>query len=175
MIQFESEIKKLAKYMYFVAGAAIIAMMLLSTADVVLRLGGPLYSKHELWIFSFFQPIPGTYELVSFLGAVAASFAMAHTSIEGGHVSVSLLVRLFSKKNRVIVQFITNSLALVLFALISWRSIIYAEKLRSFGEVSMTLQLPYYPFIYGVAFSAFAVCLVLLTYLFNDVSELYKK
>lgn len=154
------------------AGAAIIIMMLLSTADVLLRLGWPLFSKLEWWFLSFLKPIPGTYELVSFLGTVAAAFAMAHTSIKGGHVSVSLVTRLLPKRVRIIIRIITNSLALVLFGLLSWRSILYAKELKFYGEVSMTLQLPYYPFIYGVAFASFAMSVVLITYLMNDIKEL---
>jgi len=158
--------------MSLIAGAAIVIMMLLSTADVLLRLGVPLFSKLEWWFLNFLKPIPGTYELVSFLGTVAAAFAMAHTSIRGGHVSVSLVTRLLPERVRNIIRVITNSLALVLFGLLSWRSILYAEELRSFGEVSMTLQLPYYPFIYGVAFASFAMSVVLITYLMNDIKEL---
>jgi len=158
--------------MALIAGAAIIIMMLLSTADVLLRLGVPLSSKLEGWFSSFLKPIPGTYELVSFLGTVAAAFAMAHTSIKGGHVSVSLVTRLLPKRVRIVVRIITNSLALVLFGLLTWRSILYAEELNFFGEVSMTLQLPYYPFVYGVAFASFAMSVVLITYLMNDIKEL---
>jgi TRAP-type C4-dicarboxylate transport system permease small subunit len=172
MIRFESGVKKTSEYMSLIAGAAIIIMMLLSTADVLLRLGGPFYSELEWWFLSFLQPIPGTYELVSFLGTVAAAFAMAHTSIRGGHVSVSLVTRLLPKRVRIIIRIITNSLALVLFGLLSWRSILYAEELKFFGEVSMTLQLPYYPFVYGVAFASFAMGIVLITYLMNDIKEL---
>ena len=158
--------------MSLIAGAAIIIMMLLSTADVLLRLGGPVFLKLEWWFLSFVQPIPGTYELVSFLGTVAAAFAMAHTSIKKGHLSVSLVTRLLPKRVRVIIRIITNSLALVFFGLLSWRSILYAEELRFYGEVSMTLQLPYYPFIYGVALASFAMSVVLITYLMNDIKEL---
>ena len=39
--------------MYYVAGAAIIGMMLFSTADMALRAGGPLYSKLGWWILGF--------------------------------------------------------------------------------------------------------------------------
>ena len=172
MIRFESGIRRLAEYMSIVAGTAIIIMMLLSTADVILRLGAPLYSKYKYWLLSFIQPIPGTYELVSFLGTVAAAFAIAHTSIKGGHVSVSLVTRLLPKRVRIIIRIITNSLALVLFGLLSWRSILYAKELKFYGEVSMTLQLPYYPFIYGVAFASFAMSVVLITYLMKDIREL---
>lgn len=158
--------------MSLIAGTAIVLMMLLSTADVLLRLGGPLYSKLRWWILGFLQPIPGTYELVSFFGTVAAAFAMAHTSIRGGHVSVSLVTRLLPKRLRILIHIFTNLLALVLFGLLSWRSILYAEELKSSGEVSMTLQLPYYPFAYGVAFASFVLCVVLITYIINDIKEL---
>jgi TRAP-type C4-dicarboxylate transport system permease small subunit len=172
MSRFESGVKRISEYMSLIAGAAIIVMMLLSTADVLLRLGVPFFSELEGWFSSFLKPIPGTYELVSFLGTVTAAFAMAHTSIKGGHVSVSLVTRLLPKRVRTVVRIITNSLALVLFGLLTWRSILYGEELRFFGEVSMTLQLPYYPFVHGVAFASFAMSVVLITYLMNDIKEL---
>jgi len=171
MIRFESGVKKISEYMSLIAGAAIVIMMLLSTADVILRLCGPLYLKLKWWFLSFLQPIPGTYELVSFLGTVAAAFAMAYTSIKGGHVSVSLVTRLLPKRERIIIRAITDSLALVFFGLLSWRSILYAEELKFYGEVSMTLQLPYYPFVYGIAFASFAMSVVLITYIINGIKE----
>ena len=158
--------------MSIIAGAAITIMMLLSTADVLLRLGGPLYSKYKYEFLSFIQPIPGTYELVSFLGTVAAAFAIAHTSIKGGHVSVSLVTRLLAKKTRTVIQIITNTLALLFFGLLTWRSILYAEELKQFGEVSMTLQMPYYPFVYGVAFASLIMGVVLIIYIINDIKAL---
>jgi TRAP-type C4-dicarboxylate transport system permease small subunit len=172
MTRFESGIRRFAKYMSIIAGAAIIIMMMLSTADVLLRLGSPLYSKYRYELLSFIQPIPGTYELVSFLGTVAVAFAIAHTSIKEGHVSVSLVTRLLPKKTRIVIQIITNTLALVFFGLLTWRSIIYARDLKLYGEVSMTLQLPYYPFVYGVSFASLVMGVVLITYLINDIKEM---
>ena len=172
MIRFESGIRRLAEYMSLLAGAAIIIMMLLSTADVLLRLGGPLYSKFRYDFLSFIQPIPGTYELVSFLGTVAAAFAIAHTSLKGGHVSVSLVTRLLPERIKTIVQIITNTLALVFFGLLTWRSVLYAQELKLYGEVSMTLQLPYYPFVYGVAFASLVMCFTLILYIINYAREL---
>ena len=86
MNSFEKISHDLAKKLYWVAGTAIVAMMLLTCADVVLRY--------------FRRPIPGTYELVCFLGAAAVAFAMAYTSVEKGHVSVRFVVDLFHIKFR---------------------------------------------------------------------------
>ena len=153
MNAFERFSNWLASKAYWVAGGAIVLMMLLTCADIVLRL--------------FRMPIPGTYELVCFLGAIAVAFAMAHTSIEKGHVAVSLVVQMLPKRVRGTIEVITNIFVLILFILIAWRSVVYAGSLRASGEVSLTLKMPFYPFIYGIAFSSLVLCLV-------KVADIYK-
>jgi len=172
---FEKSAKGLARYMYYVAGTAIVSMMVLTCADVVLRLGVTFYHEYRWSLFSSFMPIPGTYELVCFLGAVAVSFAMAHTSVEKGHVAVSLIVRLLPERIQNIIGSITGTFGIILFALLSWQSVLYANDLRASGEVSLTLQLPFYPFVYGIAFASFAVCLVLVLELSNHVVKVFGK
>jgi len=158
---FEKLSRILASKMYWVAGTAIVAMMLLTCADVVLRY--------------FRSPIPGTYELVCFLGAVAVSFAMAHTSIEKGHVSVSFIVTLFPSRLQRLIECITSCFGLFLFVLIAWQSIIYANDLCASSEVSLTLELPFYPFVYGIGFSSAVVCLTLLADLIKNVLKILEK
>jgi len=161
MHSFERISKGLAKRLYWVAGTAIVAMMLLTCADVVLRY--------------FRMPIPGTYELVCFLGAAAIAFAMAYTSVEKGHVSVRFVVELFPHKIQGLINGITSGFGLFLFALIAWQSAIYANELRLSGEVSLTLELPFYPFVYGVGFSAAVVCLILLSDLYKNLMKMFAK
>jgi TRAP-type C4-dicarboxylate transport system permease small subunit len=158
---FEKLSQILASKMYWIAGTAIVAMMLLTCADVVLRY--------------FRRPIPGTYELVCFLGAVAVSFAMAHTSIEKGHVSVSFIVTLFPSRLQRVIECITGCFGLFFFVLIAWQSIIYANDLYASHEVSLTLELPFYPFVYGIGFSAAVVCLTLLSDLIKNVFKILEK
>lgn len=146
-----------ARVLFWIAGAAIVLMMLLTCADVILRL--------------FRMPIPGTYELVCYLGALGVAFAMAHTSVEKGHVAVSVIVRRFSRRAQGVIGVITTLLSLAFFVFVSWQSWSYAEQLRASGEVSLTLQLPFHPFVYGVAVAAGAVCLVLLAELGRDLRK----
>jgi TRAP-type C4-dicarboxylate transport system permease small subunit len=167
--------KDLAKILYWIAGFAIVSMMLLTCTDIILRLGVTLYHRYHLWFLSPFMPIPGTYELVCFLGAIAVSFAMAHTSVEKGHVAVSLIVQLLPKRAQALIGSITSSFGLIFFALLSWQSMLYANDLRSSGEVSLTLQLPFYPFVYGISFAAVAVCLVLIVELYTNLTGVSKK
>ena len=167
--------KDLARILYWIAGIAIVSMMLLTCADVILRLAVTLYHRYDLGFLSPFQPIPGTYELVMFMGAVAVSFAMAHTSVEKGHVSVSLIVRMLPRRIQACIASITTLLGLILFTLLSWQSVLYANGLRTTGEVSLTLELPFYPFVYGIAFAAAAVCLVLLLELSRNLVKVFGK
>lgn len=135
--------------MYLIAGVAIVAMMLITCLDVLLRM--------------FRRPIPGTYEVVCYLAALAVSFAMAHTLVNNGHVAVNLVVRLLPKRFRLSIAFVTTSMSAILFSLLSWQSALFALDLRRLHEVSLTLEIPFYPFILGVAFSSAAVVLVLIT------------
>ncbi len=158
MNSFQKISSGLSRKLYWIAGAAIVAMMLITCADVVLRY--------------FRMPIPGTYELVCFLGAVAAAFAMAYTSLEKGHVSVSFVVALFPQRIQGLIESITNLFGLFLFVLIAWQSVIYANDLRLSGEVSLTLELPFYPFVYGIGFSAGVVSLILISDLLKNVRKM---
>jgi len=146
-----------ARGLDMVAAAAIVAMMALTCADVVLRF--------------FRKPITGTYEIVAFLGALGVSCAVAHTSAEKGHVAVTLVVQLLPKRLQGVVEGCIALLSLLLFALISWQSVLYGLSSQRAGEVSLTLQFPVYPIIYGVAFGAGVVCLVCLVDLFDAIRK----
>ncbi len=131
------------------ACVAVVFMMLLSTADVFLRLLG--------------KPIPGTYELVGFLGAVVVSFALAFTSMEKGHIAVELLVERLSQRAQLGIEAFCNLIGALLFASIAWQAFLYALDIRKSGEVSPTLQMPSYPFIFGIAIGCALLCLLLIT------------
>jgi len=130
------------------AGLAVVAMMLLTCADVILRL-----MRH---------PIPGTYELVGFLGTVIIAFSLAMTSLTKGHIAVELLVEKLPRRAQSGFEAIASLIGAVLFALISWQSLVYAADMRQSGEVSVTLTMPIYPFIYGIAAGSALLVMVLL-------------
>ena len=175
MTIYEKAVRRLVVAMYYIAGAAINIMMALTCADVILRYTTTIYTRFGWSFLASVRPIPGTYELVCLFGVVAAAFAMAHTSLQAGHVSVNFVVRLLSEKAQSVFQIVTGIIGLLFFAVVTWQSIVYAQKAKEWGEVSMTLQLPYYPFIYGIALSAFTVCLVLLIIVVNEWSKAFKK
>ncbi|RLB13720.1 MAG: TRAP transporter small permease [Deltaproteobacteria bacterium] len=162
MFSFQKHSLLLARRLDIIAALAIFAMMALTSVDIFLR-------------YFFRKPIPGTYEIVALLGAVAVSFAMAHTLAVKGHVAVSLIVQMFPKRLQGIVESFISIFGIILFALIAWQSILYGVDCQRSGEVSMTLQLPFYPIIYGVALGAAVVCLVLTVDLVNAISKVKGK
>ena len=168
-------VRRFVRLMYLIAGAAIVIMMALTCIDVFLRFMVTLYAKLDWTFLEGVEPIPGTYELVALMASVAASFAMAHTSVEGGHVAVSIVTRLLPKRVAKALSFCTNLLSLAFFALLAWVSVGYAEQLQEIGEVSMTMQLPIHPFVYGLAFSSLAVCLILALAIYDEFTEVQNK
>lgn len=155
MVRLEQAVAATGGWLNYAACFAVVVMMLLSCADVVLRLIG--------------APIPGTYEMVGFIGTVIVSFSLAYTSQQRGHVAVEFVVERFPAKVQFIVGAGGNLLSAILFGIISWQSLAYGLDLHRSGEVSLTLQMPLHPFVYGIAVGCTLLTLALLTDLIRSV------
>jgi len=147
MPSFERFVTSLSRSLDKIAGWSLVAMMSLTVADVILRL--------------FRRPILGTYEIVGLLGAIVIAFAMPHTTLQRGHVAVEIVVSRFSPSAQSLINLTTRILSILLFALIAWECLGYGNDLKAAGEVSMTIRLPFYPVLYGIALAAGVVCLVI--------------
>jgi len=143
-----NSVRQLCGLINIIAGIAITFIMTLTVLDVILR--------------SFRRPIVGTYELVALSGAVVVGFAIPLTSWMRGHIYVDIFTSKLSKTAQSIFNLITRGMGIGLFFLIGWNLIKVGMDLQQSGEVSLTLQLPFYPVAYGVAVACFVQCLVLL-------------
>ncbi len=148
MIKPEKAILSFTQKANWVSGAAIIAMMLITTLDVFMRF--------------FRNPISGTYETVGLLCSVAVAFSLGYTAIEKGHIAVEFLVRRFSLKIQSLTAIINAIVSILLFTFIAWECIVLGKEYLNKSEVSMTLQMPLYPFIYGIAAGCMLLCPVLI-------------
>jgi TRAP-type C4-dicarboxylate transport system permease small subunit len=148
MSGFLNKVNGLSRFFNVIAGISLTFLMLLTVMDVILR--------------ALKMPIVGTYELVAFSGAVVIGFAVPLTSWLRGHIFVDFFILRFSQKVRNIFNITTRCLVIVLFFLIGWNLIKYGMDLQKSGEVSLTLQMPFYPVAYGVAVCCFVQCLVLI-------------
>ena len=131
-----------------VAAAALAFLMLLTVADVVLRIFG--------------HPIVGTYELVAVSGAVAIGLSLPMTSWARGHIYVDSFVARLPRVPRAVFAVVTRALVLGLFLLIGVNLLKYALSLRAAGEVTPTLRVPFYPVVIGVGVSCLVQCVVMV-------------
>ncbi|HIJ20322.1 MAG TPA: TRAP transporter small permease subunit, partial [Deltaproteobacteria bacterium] len=67
----------------FIAGIFLVAMIVLTCANIFLRL---------VWM-----PVSGTFELMGYFGAVLTAFALGYTQLSKGHIAVDIVVLRFSK------------------------------------------------------------------------------
>jgi len=138
----------LSRAMQVIAGIALVFMMTLTTSDVILRIFG--------------KPIIGTYEMVAFTGGVVIGFATPITSWMRGQIFVDFFYQKFPMMAQNILNIITRLFDIALFSIIAWNLMGMARDMYRSGEVSLTLQLPFYPIAYGIGFALFVECLVLV-------------
>jgi TRAP-type C4-dicarboxylate transport system permease small subunit len=152
----------LSKWLNWVAGIGLVGMLGLIVSDVI-------------GIKLFNNPIPGAIEITAFLGVVVTAFAIAYTHITRGHIKVEFFIIRLPARVQVIIASFVFLLGIILFALLAWRSYEYGRILQVTGEVSMTQGIPFYPFVYALAFCCIPVCLVLLVELTKSVLKAVKK
>ncbi|OPY71044.1 MAG: Tripartite ATP-independent periplasmic transporter [Syntrophorhabdaceae bacterium PtaU1.Bin034] len=137
-----------SKALEVIAAISLLFIMILTTCDVVGR--------------AFARPVIGTYEIVSFGAGVLVGFSLPITTLEKGHVYVDFLLRRFSLSAQRVLQSVTSLMGIALFLGAGYNLLKMAADLQRAGEVSSTLQLPYYAIAYGIGFSCLVVCLVLV-------------
>lgn len=158
MVRSEKTVLSAADVFNWVAAGALVSMMVLTCCDVILRF--------------FRHPIPGTYEIVGLLGTVVISFSLAYTTAQKGHIAVEFVVQRFTRKTQNIIDSTNDLLSLILFAIITWQSTLYGFDLKQSGEVSLTVQFPIHPFVFGISLGCGMVCLVLAMDLYKSFRRL---
>lgn len=142
------------------AGFSIVFMMLVTCADVVMRLFG--------------HPIKGSYDLVQIAGALCIACALPYTTAVKGHVAVEFLYLKFGKRGRLAIDIMVRTVLITLFLVLAVQSIKYGASLHRSGEVTPTLEIPLYGVMYLIAFSCVVVAMVVLFTLVNPKKELIK-
>ncbi len=139
-------LKAASRGLSVIAGASLVLLMTLTLVDVVLR--------------GFRHPVPGTYELVAFAGALVIGLAMPLTQRARGHIYVEVIVSRLPPRGRDAFHFITRLMVIGIFAVMGWNLVKYGMSLIKSGEVSLTLQLPFWPFAFALALACLVQCLV---------------
>ena len=138
----------LNKVLVGIAGTTLVLMVALACANVALR--------------SLGYPIKGTFELMGFFGAIIAAFALGITQINRGHIAVDVVINLFPKRIKRVLAGIGSLVAMLFFILAAWQTMRWGTTLWRVHELSETLRIIYFPFVYAVSLGCSVIALVLL-------------
>jgi TRAP-type C4-dicarboxylate transport system permease small subunit len=138
----------LSKVMDAIAGTVLVLIMLLTSADVVLRYMG--------------RPIPGTYDMVTLAAAFVIGFAIPRTSWDRAHVTVDLLVDHIPRQ-RGAFHVVTRLFGLFFFSMLGWNLVKTGISFVRTGDSTQTLSLPFYPVCFALGVCAFVECIVLVS------------
>ena len=151
-----------SEWVSWVGGVGVVAMLVLIVADII----GIKFFKY---------PIPGSIEIVGFLAVVVTAFALAYTYVLRGHIQVEFFVMRLPQRLKAAITAFVSLLGTALFVLLAWQSYAYGRLLQTTGEVSMTQRIPFYPFVYMIAFCCLPVCLALLVEFLQSVMKAVQK
>ena len=161
-MKFNFAVYRIGAALNVVSVMTLIFMMLLTSINVLLRA-------------LLRRPILGTYELVCLGAFVIILFAIPNTESRDGHIRVRFLVLRLAAGTQRVMEIIGKILGgLICFAL-SYQSFIYAGELLRANQVTATLQLPVYPFIYGMSLSFGLMGLILIIKAYELIFQGLKK
>lgn len=138
----------LRKILMAAGGASLLLLVLLATGNVLFRIVR--------------VPFSGTYEVVSFLGALVIASALGHTQREKDHIVVDILSDRFPARVKRALDAVSYAVTAALFSIVAWRLIVWGGTIRESGELSETLKIPFHPFVYGVSLGFAVLALTLL-------------
>ena len=150
----------LVRMLAWIAGAALMFMVLVTTVDVVLR--------------KFSLTLTGTYDLVKMAALITVAAALPYTTAIKGHVAIEFFFHKLGRRGRILVDACMRGGGMALFGLLGWGCVEHGNSLRASGEVSMTLQLPIFWLPYLLAVSCGLVVLVKLYHLTHPGQPMLK-
>ena len=139
---------------------AFVFMMLLTTVDV--------FGAKVL-----LTPVPGALDLMMLAQLICISFALAASYIAKRHVSVEFFVPLMPRFIQKLVALLISLLMLFLFIIMGWQLFVYGHELKAYNEVSPTIRVNLYPYVYGAAFAFIPACLAVLADLTQSILEVF--
>jgi TRAP-type C4-dicarboxylate transport system permease small subunit len=145
----------LRRLLMIASGVSLLALTLLATGNVALRI--------------FHVPVGGTYEIVSFLGAIVTAGALGYTQKRKDHIVVDILSDKFPAPVKRALDRVSFTLILAFFSIVSWQTFVYGKRLMLTGEMSETLKIAYYPFVFLVSLGFAVLGLTILLDLIETV------
>jgi TRAP-type C4-dicarboxylate transport system permease small subunit len=147
-------VRRMCRVLAAIAGLFLAVMLLLTLADVVGR--------------AFGKPIYGTYEIISYLGAIVFGFSLPYTSLRKHHVFVEFMIEILPRNVGNVMQVATRLLGIALFLWMGWNFVVMSLDMKKANDLTQVFRVPYYPVTFALAFCCIVQCLPL----FLQISEI---
>jgi TRAP-type C4-dicarboxylate transport system permease small subunit len=129
------------------SSTVVLFLMCLVVADVTGR-------------YVFNNPVPMTYEIGSFMLVFIVFLGMAYTQRMGSHIRVEFLTLRLSKKARAVLDLLSYTLGILVYAAIFYQGFRWAYEGFRVGDYTPGLvAIPRWPSMFVVPFGALLLCL----------------
>lgn len=136
---------------------SLVGVMLVIVGNITFRLFGGV--------------IQGSNEFIQLTQAVVVSAAIVYATVQNRHTVVDFILERFSSRTRAGLSVFTSLVGLLLWALVAFTGCQYAYEMLTSGEMSETLEIPYFPFRMIWVLAAVLICLMLI----SNLCDSYKK
>ncbi|WP_419888306.1 TRAP transporter small permease [Neobacillus niacini] len=130
---FFTMIDKMNEALAWIAGAAVVLLMLLIVFNAIKRM--------------FSDPFAGTVEIATWLGAISGIFALGYAQLHKSHVFIDLLINKFPEMVSKIIHTLVNIVSALFFLVAGWLIFQHGLNMMGSGVVSETLRIPFYPIV----------------------------
>jgi len=141
------------------AATAVLLTMLVIVANIIMR-------------SIFHNPLTGIMDYVMILTAVTIALALAACAVQNGHIAVDLVIDKFPVKVRNVIDTLTSLTSLVFWTLAAVFMLDYANNMAVTGTLFPTTQLPFAPVLVVIAAGIFALAVVILYRLLDNVRNM---
>lgn len=148
----------LSKYSSIFIALILSAMMFLTFIDVCGR-------------YFLTRPVPGAYEISTFMMGIMVSFALAYTASKKAHIRVDIITQFIRDKKKAWFDLVAYGLAFIFYVLVVWQGVLHAVTYIRNKQVSGVLYIPIYPFIFIMVIGLSFIVLVFLRNLLESIQE----
>ena len=143
--------EKVSGVLAVISCVGVVAVALFTVISVILR-------------YIFKNPIIGSTEYVECMMAVMVFSCLAYTQAKGGHITISMVLRILPRTLAMIINAIGYVAVTVFCGYCSYCLFLQGGYASEKGLISALVNIPYYPFYYFAS-----VCMVVFTFvLFID-------
>lgn len=148
MKKLKAIVSRLSTGMAVIAGTTLVAVMLMTVLDVILRYFG--------------RPIIGIYDIVALGGAVIIGFSMPLAAEKKVHVYMEMGLQAYGRTVKQILTLFTRLIVFGISFIVAWNLIQLGIDFHQTGEVSLTVKIIYYPIAMGLGVCFIIQMLVLV-------------